>query len=353
MLSVYELKQIQLNRQHLTDKADKYTVCRNLNGFQAQFMVNVEHSLRIRCNERIEKNNFGDGLVKSWLMRGRSTVHVFNEADLPLFIGRRLSAVNVCESDFYQFMCSQGYFITPERNQYFSQIIVENIAAGTGEREKLKEICYSYGMTDQESSHIFNQWGGTIRELAEIGVICFKVQENKEYMCCKAFIPIPQEEAQLEMVRRYFTHFAPATVRDAAYYFGWTQTFVKEIMQKLPLLQTTIDGKKYFYLEALKNDYPDIPACILLAGFDQLMLGYQKKDSIYLPQKNLRGIFNLAGIVMPPILLNGVVVGRWRKKNNKLTFELFEDISTQNKKDIELTAEETVNNIQKVEWKFL
>lgn len=36
------------------------------------------------------------------------------------------------------------------------------------------------------------------------------------------------------------------------------------------------------------------------------MLDYQKKESICLPQEHLRGIFNLAGIVMPSILLKEV-----------------------------------------------
>ena len=53
------------------------------------------------------------------------------------------------------------------------------------------------------------------------------------------------------------------------------------------------------------------------------MLGYEKKESLYLPPEHLRKIFNLAGIVMPAVLLNGQVVGRWKKKNRALTIELF------------------------------
>ncbi len=83
MLSLSELKQIQLSRQHLTERADKRTVCRDLNGFQAQFTVNVAHSLRIRCNEKIEKDCFGSNLVKNWTIRG--TVHVFNQEDMPVY----------------------------------------------------------------------------------------------------------------------------------------------------------------------------------------------------------------------------------------------------------------------------
>ena len=75
------------------------------------------------------------------------------------------------------------------------------------------------------------------------------------------------------------------------------------------------NGEEYYYLGASQSDYPDIPHCIFFAGFDQLMLGYQKSKSIYLPKEHLRGIFNLAGIVMPSILLNGRVVGKWQNKH--------------------------------------
>lgn len=71
-------------------------------------------------------------------------------------------------------------------------------------------------------------------------------------------------------------------------------------------------------------DQSDLPACIFLAGFDPLMLGYEKKESLYLPPEYLRSIFSLAGIVSPAILLRGRVVGRWKKKNGKLQLTAFE-----------------------------
>lgn len=351
MLSIHELKQIQLSRQHLTNKVDKHTACRDLNGFQAQFTVNVEHSLKIRCNEKIEKDNFGSGLVKNWTIR--NTVHVFNEEDMPLYKYKN-------ESNPYQShdwgkatICAQrNCVIHPDRLEYIAKFIVDKVSNGITKREDIKKECYSAGITENEGAYIFDQWGGLLRPLCERGFLCYKVQEKKEFMICPTYIPMERDEALIEQAKRYLTHFAPATIRDMAYYFGWTQAFVKEIMQKLPILQTTVDGKNYYYLEELKDNYPDIPHCILLAGFDQLMLGYQKQDSIYLPQKYLRGIFNLAGIVMPPILLNGVVVGKWKKKNKKLLFELFENISNQDKEHIESVVVKTFDDIQKTEWKF-
>ena len=70
-----------------------------------------------------------------------------------------------------------------------------------------------------------------------------------------------------------------------------------------------------------------MPSCLFLAGFDPLMLGYEKKESLYLPPEYMRGIFNLAGIVMPALLLNGTVAGRWKNKNGKVRVELFRPLT--------------------------
>ena len=67
----------------------------------------------------------------------------------------------------------------------------------------------------------------------------------------------------------------------------------------------------------------ELPKCLFLAGFDQLMLGYEKTESLFLPKGHMRDIFNLAGIVRPAILVNGTVVGWWTLKNRKPKITLF------------------------------
>jgi hypothetical protein len=118
------------------------------------------------------------------------------------------------------------------------------------------------------------------------------------------------------------------------YFLGAKQAEVKKWLSLLPVESTTLEGKTYFYIENGKSYDEAIPKCVFLAGFDQLMLGYQKKESLYLPQEHLRGIFNLAGIVMPSVLLNGRVIGRWKKKNRKLTVTLFESVGVGEQKII-------------------
>ena len=68
-----------------------------------------------------------------------------------------------------------------------------------------------------------------------------------------------------------------------------------------------------------------VPDCLFLAGFDQLMLGYEKTENPFLPQAYMREIFLSSGIVRPVILVCGTAVGWWNLKNKTLTVNLFTD----------------------------
>ena len=136
-----------------------------------------------------------------------------------------------------------------------------------------------------------------------------------------------EEPARLELARRYFTHFGPATVKDAAYFFGTTQTKVKAWLKELPVMEAVLDGKTFFYIDHQSADGV-LPDCLFLAGFDQLMLGYEKTESLFLSKKHIRDVFNLAGIVRPAILIDGNVAGWWNMKNRKLTVTMFGNCNT-------------------------
>ena len=82
-MTIEELKIRQLTNQYLITKGKKEDVVRDLCGVQSQFLVNAIHSLKIRCFD-FDEDTVKDGLVKNWTVR--STVHVFSEKDLPLFI---------------------------------------------------------------------------------------------------------------------------------------------------------------------------------------------------------------------------------------------------------------------------
>ena len=338
-MTIEELKIRQLTNQHLLDPADKMTVVRDLCGVQAQFFPNAMHSLKLRSND-YDELTVGDGLVKNWSVRG--TVHVFAESDLPLFIRcNNGECYRKNEWGGYTFWNNERrvWALTPERQRYFSDIIISAVSERAYTREELKELCRANGMEALEEDSMFEAWGGGIRELCERGFMHYVVQEKKAYIASPEFEPLPEEEAKLEIARRYFTNMGPATIHDAMYYTGAKQAEVKNWLNQLPVESVECEGKTYYHIPNGKSYDNEIPPCVFLAGFDQLMLGYQKKESIYLPQEHLRGIFNLAGIVMPPILLNGKVVGKWKKKDSKLWITLFEALAAKDRKIIQRTAE--------------
>ena len=343
-----EIKIRQVTNQYLIEPAEKLRVVKDLCGVQAQFMTNALHSLKIRCSD-YDEATVAEGLVKNWTVRG--TVHVFAEEDLPLFLHCNNGAdYRKNEWNGYSFWNQRDkWALTPERQKFLAEVILEALKKETYTREELKEICREAGMTEAEESSMFDQWGGGVRELCERGFMNYVVQEKKAFCLAPEFTPIPEEEAKLEMARRYFTHFGPATIHDAMYYFHTTAVQVKQWLIKLPVQEVECDGKTCYYIENGKNYNHEMPKCLFLAGFDQLMLGYEKKESLYLPQEHLRKIFNLAGIVMPSLVINGQVVGKWKLKNRKLNVELFSKISEKEKKAIKEKAEILWNDIKRID----
>ncbi|MBQ9121827.1 MAG: winged helix DNA-binding domain-containing protein [Clostridia bacterium] len=348
-MTLEEIKLRRVVNQYLVIPSDKRTVMRDLMGVQAQFMPNAIHSLKIRCTD-FEETTVKEYSVKNWTVRG--TVHVFDESDLPLFIragdGKDYRRNEWSGRRFWN--QRDQWALTPERQRELASVILSALETGAKTRDALKEICRTHGMTEAEEGSMFDPWGGGIRELCERGFMNYVVEEKKSFCLSPAYTPMRDSEAEREMARRYFTHFGPATVHDAMYYFHAAAAKVKEWLSDLPVNTVECSGNVYYYIENGKSYACDMPACLFLAGFDQLMLGYEKKESLYLAPEHLRAIFNLAGIVMPPLMLNGRVVGRWKKKNKKLLIEPFSSLGEEEKRVVKDKAETLWEDLAKIEF---
>lgn len=294
------------------------TVLQDLCGVQAQFFGNAIHSLKLRCLP--DEQPLSHGLVKNWTVRG--TVHVLSEEDLPLFIHREnYRSEDWSAPNFWN--RRPDWALTPERQAELSLLILSSLKEGALTREALKKLCRENGMTEAEEGSMFHPWGGGIRQLCERGFMHGAVSEEKVYCLTQEFVPLSAKEAGVELAHRYFTNMGPATVHDAMYFFGTTAAQVKKWLGDLPVVETVCEGRRYYYMETGGIPEENIPRCMFLAGFDQLMLGYEKKESLFLAGEHLRRIFNLAGIVMPAVLLDGTVAGRWKKSGKKLKVEMF------------------------------
>ena len=97
-----------------------------------------------------------------------------------------------------------------------------------------------------------------------------------------------------------------------------------------PLLQellpelccTVIDGKKYYSLHEPIQD-GTLPECVLVPGFDQLVLGYRDRERM-IDQRFLRELTNISGIVMPSILIRGRIRARWKLTGTEVQVVFFD-----------------------------
>ena len=224
------LKLRRLFAQYLLAPDSRLHVVRAMDGFQAQFLSNAMHAMRLRSADP-DAGYAADGLVKSWTLRG--TMHLFAEADLPLFLhdGCRYHSRDWTVPSFWN--QRSDWALTPQRQAYFSDLIVDTLTQGPMTREALKVRCRAAGMTEAEEASMFHPWGGGIRELCERGFLCGTASEEKTFRLCPPFVPMAREDALQEQLRRYLASFGPVSLRDAAYFFALPQARLRALLMQL------------------------------------------------------------------------------------------------------------------------
>lgn len=334
------LKALRLYNNHLTNKADKLSVVRDLLGLQAQFASNAIHALKIRSIGEYMPS-LADGIVKTWAMRG--TMHIVAEQDLPLLLydnrKENLRSVDSFGADAH---------ISAGRKQLFADIIVDCIGRGMDSRVQLEAECTAAGMSEEERLSLFDPWGGIFRALCSAGIICHSAVAARHFVLCSSFNPMHKDKAVPLLLERYFRAYGPASVADASYFFGMPQREVKAYMNDMELTRFEYGSRELFCAGNEPVDLPDIPKCVFLAGFDPLMLGYRKSDSSFIKMEYIREVFSRAGIVFPSLLIDGQVVGRWKLENGGLKVFAFETLTSESRNAIECCAGETWDSIKSI-----
>ncbi len=316
-----QLLYASLHNLYLLEKADTATIVSDLMGLQAQFANNPKYALQIRASDYSE-SNWHQGLIKTWTFRG--TLHVVRQDELGLF----LSAVGVKPWDDH-------WGIDPKVKPYWAEELRGWIASGIVERDRLKEKCLEAGMEPELLDKVFNGWGGLLRDMCVRGMIACTPGTKKCFVTCDLEL-MDKQAARLEVVRRYFKAFGPASLTDCAYFTGIRKREVVELVEEagLPLQSIFDHDSELFYL----GDLPSggrIPKCLFLTGFDQLLMGYRDR-SRYLDEKYKGKVTTNTGIVFPTILLHHRLQAKWKKNGAKLLITPFGRLS---KRDRDLIAD--------------
>ncbi len=318
-------KGIILQKQGLLKPHSVQQICQNLNGLQAQFQPYVHVGFRNRMTaEDFHEGSWQEELTRQWSIR--RTVHAYLKSEIPLYIHEG----KLASTDYLKTEGRDGF--SPQTKQKYHQLILEALEQGSMTREDLKALCRGEKMTHEEEKLVFNTWGGLFRYMVERGEV-YQEYGAKRFHRLTDFQPLSQEKAELEIARRYFTGFGPVSLVDARYYFKENKSTVLKWMEQLDLKTVEVAGEERFYLGELEE--AELPDCLFVAGFDQLLLGYEKKANPFFNPKYIRNIYTLTGIVKPVVFYKGRFVATWKRDKGTILLDIFEDITQQEEKELE------------------
>jgi hypothetical protein len=156
-------------------------------------------------------------------------------------------------------------------------------------------------------------------------VICSGALRGKQFTYALLDERVPEcktpkrEEALAELTKRYFTSHGPALLRDYTWWSGLTMADAKTGIEMVRphLDHRTVDDKTYWFAELGPTAKTKAPLIHLLPNYDEYLIAYKDRSNSIKPelQERIRrsdGVLNAHIIVM-----NGQVIGGWRRKIGK------------------------------------
>lgn len=297
---------------------------RELLGLHCWFHRNVAFSALIRGAKLMGWKN---ELTKTWLYRG--TLHGVAIDDL-----QTLLALHAGESSFSWL----GVGETQMKN--IADRVIRLMEDGVYSRAEMRHI-FAVDMDQKIIDRIFSPWGGIFVYLAQLGKVAFRDMTSRDFDLIDAEPTQTLDEVLPECLHRFFAAYGPATLTDAASFFGLMKDGKKELsmldLGEFPRVE--YEGKIYYSV----GDYAgmgDIPELTLLSGFDPLIVSYTERG-IVLPLEYKSAVILKSGICLPTIAINGQIAGLWNINNGEPIVEFF----TAQPKRIRNYALESVNDI--------
>lgn len=183
------------------------------------------------------------------------------------------------------------------------------------------------------------------------GLLCFGARAGKQptFALLDEWAPgaqsLPRDEALATLTLRYFTGHGPASVQDFMWWSGLTTTEVKAGLAAVAtqLESVTVGGQEYYLARNLPAP-PSVPAeCFLLPPFDEFLVAYRDRSASLDPQYHTLIVPGGNGIFNPIVVIDGRVVGTWKrafkKDNVVLSFSPFTTFTEEQTTAIRAAAE--------------
>lgn len=331
-----DILRLRLANQHISSnlftKASQ--IVSSLGAIQAQDFAGAKWSLGLRSTKLSEKDIdqaiSNRSIVRSWPMRG--TLHFVAAQDLHWMLSllaprilaksagrnRQLAldqkVLDQCKDLLIQAMTG-NQFLT--RTEVYDLLENQNISTA-----------------EQRGIHILNY-------LAMNRVICHgpHLEKQPTYVLLDEWVSSPailsEEESLHQIALTFFTSHGPATLQDFIWWTGLTITLAKKALSSVAsrLSSVVVDANSYWFSPELPDLIPS-KTVHMLPGFDEYMLGYTNRELMVTKSQLSKIVPGNNGMFMPTIVIDGKVVGLWKRtlKKDQVYIELqpFDPLSKSN-----------------------
>lgn len=308
-----DIPNLRLSSQHIAtaDFAAARQAVSWMGAMQAQDYAGALWSIALRTphltREDIEKAIADRQIVRTWPMRG--TLH-FLAAEDARWMTRLLAPRTIAASAGRRRQLNIDESVLAAAQN----IIIKALAGGNClTRNELCNRLEQAGIATagQRGIHI-------LHHLAEMTLLCFGPHESKQptFVLMDEWLPKTPEkdrdEALKELAVRYFTSHGPASLKD---FSGWSNLTVKDARLGIELAGDSLASKEargisYWFDPAVT---PAASATYLLPGFDEYILGYKDRSGVLAAEFSNRIVPGNNGMFLPTLVINGQVVGTWKK----------------------------------------
>lgn len=315
---------IRLHNQQLArtrcDKPEQVVAC--LGGMQGQDYAGAKWSIGLRLpmasDADVERAIGERTILRTWPMRG--TLHFVAAADVRWILALT-SPGNIAGSARRR----QNLELDEKTLARCRDVLVKALRGGKQKtRDELYALLQRAGISvdGQRGYHIL--WNSALH-----GLICFAAARGKEqtFALLEEWVAPakgkPRDEALAELALRYFTSRGPATLQDFIWWSGLSAGEARAGFEavKSQFAQETVDRRTYCVV-------PDIalsrePArAFALPGFDEYLLGYKDRSAVLAAAHAQKVCPGGNGVFAPTIVVDGRVVGTWKRSIGKASIAI-------------------------------
>ena len=285
-------------------------------GIQSQFLRYSKWVAKVRG---IDMDAEPDRYFRVWTLRGTMHIHEMHDYALYMHEGNR--------SPYMKEYWDDHSVVSHAVKCQAEDRMLRLIEAGVTKRKDIVKSFQESGASKETMDYLFNAWGGLPRILMERGEIIQTISDELSYTIAPKVSVMTVEQAELEQMKRYLENYAPCSISDAVYFFRYTRSKVKRLMEQCVSASLGMliwkDSVVYKNMEAV-YDSKATNAIFVLPGFDPLLVGHEKKENGMVPAEHLRDVYNLQGIIKPVILHKGQCIATWTVRKNAIYIKPFQ-----------------------------